>query len=47
MAAPATPVWNHRIKAKSRKMFSTEDRARKYTGARLSPRERIIPASRL
>ncbi len=47
MAAPATPASNHRMKAKSSAMFSTEERARKYTGVRLSPRERRIPASRL
>ena len=47
MAAPATPVSNHRMRAKSSPMFSREARARKYTGVRLSPRERMIPASRL
>ena len=46
-AAPATPARKPRIRAKSRAMFSTEDRARKYTGVLLSPRERMTPASRL
>ena len=45
-AAPATPVWNSRMNPASRAMFSTEDRARKYT-VRLSPRGRATPASRL
>ena len=46
-AAPATPASKPRIRRKSNIMFSMEDRARKYTGVRLSPRERMIPARRL
>ena len=46
-AAPATPILAQRMRAKSSPMFSTEDRARKYTGVLLSPSERMMPASRL
>ncbi len=46
-AAPATPIWNMRMKARSRPMFSTDEMARKYTGVLLSPSERMMAASRL
>ena len=46
-AAPATPIWNQRIKEKSRKILRMDDSARKYTGVLLSPSARMMPASRL
>ena len=46
-AAPATPVWQYRIRSRSRAIFSTEEMARKYTGVLLSPRARITAANRL
>ena len=47
MAAPATPQSSSRMHARSSTMFSPADRARKYTGVRLSPRARMMEASRL
>ena len=46
-AGPPTLIWSTRIVKKSRPMFNTEDRRRKYTGVLLSPRLRMIPARRL
>ena len=46
-AAPATPMSNTSMNARSRPIFSNDDRIRNISGLLLSPSERRIPDSRL
>ena len=46
-AAPATPHRNTATKSRSSRIFTTEEINRKYSVARLSPRERRMAATML
>ena len=46
-AAPATPICRTRIASRSKRIFNMAEITRNITGVRLSPRERIIPDSKL